>query len=70
MRDFGEREIAPHARRWDEEEQFPLPLLPKLAALGLLGLRVPEEYGGAAMSTQEVAIVKPELGAVKTCDGG
>jgi len=61
VRDFADREIRPHARRWDEEESFPHELIPKLAALGLLGLRVPEEYGGAAMSTQEGAIVIEEL---------
>jgi alkylation response protein AidB-like acyl-CoA dehydrogenase len=64
VREFAQREIAPHARAWDEEERFPSELVPKLAALGLLGMRVPEEYGGAAMSTQEVAIVIEELARV------
>ncbi len=64
VRDFAKKEIAPHARRWDEEERFPHELVPKLAALGLLGLRVPEAYGGAHMTTQEVAIVIDELSRV------
>jgi alkylation response protein AidB-like acyl-CoA dehydrogenase len=64
VRQFAAGEIAPHARKWDEEERFPLELMPKLANLGLLGLRVPEEYGGAAMTTQEVAIVIEELARV------
>jgi alkylation response protein AidB-like acyl-CoA dehydrogenase len=64
VRDFARNEMAPHARKWDEEERFPHELVPKLAALGLLGLRVPDEYGGAAMSTQEVAIVIEELSRV------
>jgi len=64
VRDFAEREIRPYARRWDEEERFPSELMPKLAELGLLGLRVPEEYGGAAMTTQENAIVIEELARV------
>jgi alkylation response protein AidB-like acyl-CoA dehydrogenase len=67
VRDFARSEIAPHARKWDEEERFPTELVPKLAALGLLGLRVPEEYGGAAMTTQQVAIVIEE---VCRADGG
>jgi alkylation response protein AidB-like acyl-CoA dehydrogenase len=64
VRDFARKEVAPHARKWDEEEHFPKELIPKLAELGLLGLRVPEEYGGSAMSTQEVAIVIDELSRV------
>ncbi len=64
VRDFARKEVAPHARRWDEEERFPSELVPKLAELGLLGLRVPEVYGGSAMTTQEVAIVIDELSRV------
>jgi alkylation response protein AidB-like acyl-CoA dehydrogenase len=64
VRDFAHKEIQPNARRWDEEETFPHELMPKLAELGLLGLRVPEQYGGADMSTQEVAIVIEELARV------
>ena len=64
VRDFAQKEIAPYARAWDEEERYPIELVPKLAALGLLGLRVPEEYGGAAMSMQENAIVIEELARV------
>jgi alkylation response protein AidB-like acyl-CoA dehydrogenase len=61
VRQFAADEITPYARKWDEEERFPTELMPKLAALGLLGLRIPEEYGGAAMTTQENAIVIEEL---------
>ena len=64
VRDFAEKEIRPHARSWDEEERFPSELVPKLAELGLLGLRVPEELGGAAMTMQENAIVIEELARV------
>jgi alkylation response protein AidB-like acyl-CoA dehydrogenase len=64
VRQFAADEIAPHARKWDEEERFPTELMPKLASLGLLGLRIPEEYGGAAMTTQENAIVIEELARV------
>ena len=42
VREFARKEIAPHARKWDEEERFPSELMPKLAELGLLGMNVPE----------------------------
>ena len=61
VREFAQNEIAPYARKWDEEERFPTELVPKLAELGLLGLRVPEEYGGSAMRMQDIAIVIEEL---------
>jgi alkylation response protein AidB-like acyl-CoA dehydrogenase len=64
VREFARKEIEPHARAWDEAERFPLPLIPRLAELGLLGMTVPEEYGGSAMSVQDVALVIEELARV------
>ena len=64
VRDFTRKEIAPHARKWDEEERFPMELMPKLSELGLLGMSVPEEYGGGAMTMQQIAIVVEELARV------
>src|SRR3954452_1423969 len=64
VRDFAEKEIRPYAKAWDEEERFPMELMPKLAELGLLGLRVPEEYGGSGMTQQENSIVIEELARV------
>jgi alkylation response protein AidB-like acyl-CoA dehydrogenase len=64
IRDFAAREVAPYARKWDEEERFPSELVPKLAELGLFGLRVPEEYGGSGMTMQENALVIEELARV------
>ncbi|HEX2572817.1 MAG TPA: acyl-CoA dehydrogenase family protein [Polyangia bacterium] len=64
VREFAKNEIAPHAKKWDEEERFPSELVPKLASLGLLGMTVPEEYGGSAMKTQEIALVIEELSRV------
>jgi alkylation response protein AidB-like acyl-CoA dehydrogenase len=60
VRDFVEKEVAPHAAKWDEEERFPKELVPKLAALGLLGVRIPEAYGGAGMDTLAYAVVVEE----------
>jgi alkylation response protein AidB-like acyl-CoA dehydrogenase len=61
VRDFAAAEIAPHARRWDEEEEFPAEIIPKLASLGLMGMQFPETYGGAGMSFSDYVIVIEEL---------
>ncbi|HEX4335106.1 MAG TPA: acyl-CoA dehydrogenase family protein [Polyangiaceae bacterium] len=60
VREFCEAEVTPRAREWDEAERFPRELVPKLAELGLLGIRIPEEYGGAGMDTLAYALVVEE----------
>ncbi len=64
VREFCEREVRPHARKWDAEEHFPQEIVPKLAELGLLGIRIPEEYGGAGMDTLSYAICVEECARV------
>jgi alkylation response protein AidB-like acyl-CoA dehydrogenase len=64
VREFCEREVKPHARKWDEEERFPHEIVPKLAGLGLLGIRIPEEYGGAGMDTMAYALCVEECARV------
>jgi alkylation response protein AidB-like acyl-CoA dehydrogenase len=64
VRDFARAEVAPHAQAWDEQERFPKELVPKLAAMGLLGIRIPEEYGGSAMDTTSYAICVEEIARV------
>ncbi|HXE79532.1 MAG TPA: acyl-CoA dehydrogenase [Vicinamibacterales bacterium] len=64
VREFAETELAPHAREWDEAQRFPHEIIPKLAALGLMGVQVPEEYGGAGMSAIEYCIAIEELARV------
>jgi alkylation response protein AidB-like acyl-CoA dehydrogenase len=64
VREFCEREVRPHARRWDAEEHFPIELVPKLSEIGLLGIRVPEEYGGAGLDTMAYAIAVEECARV------
>src|SRR5947199_3576582 len=60
-RDFGEAEIAPNAGEWDRQHGFPRELLGKLADLGLLGVCIPEEYGGAGADFLSYIIVLEEL---------
>jgi alkylation response protein AidB-like acyl-CoA dehydrogenase len=64
VREFAEAEIRPHVMAWDEAQQFPMDLLPKLAALGLTGVQFPEEYGGAGMSAIDYCICIEELARV------
>jgi short/branched chain acyl-CoA dehydrogenase len=47
VRDFAEKEIAPHVAGWDREHYFPVDVVHKMGALGLTGLTAPEEFGGA-----------------------
>src|SRR5207237_8264209 len=60
-RDFARAEIEPHAARWDREHQFPRDLFAKLAELGLMGVCVPEEYGGAGADFLSYVLVLEEL---------
>ena len=64
VREFAETEIRPHVREWDQDQHFPIELMPKLAALGLLGIQFPEQYGGAAMSAIDYCICIEELARV------
>jgi alkylation response protein AidB-like acyl-CoA dehydrogenase len=63
VRDFVRSRIVPDASGWSEKGEFPLELLPELAALGLTGLAVPHEYGGAELDVLTIALVMEELGA-------
>src|SRR5213076_1187061 len=64
VREFADTEIRPHVREWDEQQHFPRELMTKLAALGLLGIQYPEQYGGAAMSAIDYCICIEELARV------
>ena len=64
VREFAESEIAPHVMEWDEAQHFPIELKPKLAALGLMGVLFPEEYGGSGLGYVEYATVIEELSRV------
>jgi alkylation response protein AidB-like acyl-CoA dehydrogenase len=60
-RDFARAEIEPHAAEWDREHRFPRELYAKLAELGLMGVCVPEEYGGAGADFLSYVLVLEEL---------
>jgi hypothetical protein len=64
VRDFAEKEIGPHSRQWDEAQAFPRDVFDGLAALGLMGVCWPEEYGGAGLSTLDWTLVMEELARV------
>ena len=64
VREFAEAEVAPHIAAWDREEHFPVDLIPKMGDLGLFGLVVPEEFGGADGDFTSLCVAIEELGRV------
>jgi len=64
IREFAAAEIAPGASERDQEARFPHELIPKMAELGLFGIMVPPEYGGAGLDTVSAAIIIEELARV------
>jgi alkylation response protein AidB-like acyl-CoA dehydrogenase len=67
VRDFAEKEIRPNMNKWDADEHFPVDVMKKMGELGLLGVFVPEQYGGSGFSYMEYATALMELGRV--CGG-
>lgn len=61
VRDFAEREIAPCAAQYDGRSEFPWEVVRKMGPLGLLGMVVPEAYGGAGMDTVSYALAVEEI---------
>ncbi len=59
--DFAQKEIAPVAEHYDEVGEFPLPIIKKMGALGLMGIEVPEEYEGAGMDTVAYVLAMEEV---------
>jgi len=64
VREFAAEQVAPHAARWDREHHFPTELMPQMGDLGLFGLVVPEEYGGAGGDFTSLCVAIEELGRV------
>lgn len=65
VRDFARREMAPHARAWDEASHFPREIFRQLGELGVLGVLVPEEHGGAGLDYRHYVTIVAELAAVE-----
>jgi short-chain 2-methylacyl-CoA dehydrogenase len=61
VRDFAEQKVAPVAEELDREHRFPYELVAELAELGLMGMTIPEEYGGGGSDTVSYAIAIEEL---------
>jgi alkylation response protein AidB-like acyl-CoA dehydrogenase len=64
IRDFAAREIAPHVAAWDEASEFPMDVVKKLGAMGLLGVIIPTEYGGADLGYVDYVLAIEELSSV------
>jgi len=62
VHDFAAKEVAPLAKQTDESGEFNWTAVRKMGALGMLGMQVPEDYGGAALDTISAAIAIEELG--------
>jgi butyryl-CoA dehydrogenase len=60
-REFAEQELKPNARRWDAEHVFPREAVKKLGEMGLLGVAVPTEWGGAGMDAVAYAVAMEEI---------
>ena len=67
IRSFGEQHIKPNVYKWDDEQYFPIEVFRKLGELGVMGVLVPEQYGGAGFSYYEYVTVIVEIS--KFCGG-
>ncbi|MEZ5308872.1 MAG: acyl-CoA dehydrogenase family protein [Pyrinomonadaceae bacterium] len=66
VREFVQGEVAPHIKEWDEKQHFERSIFDKMAELGLLGVCIPEEYGGAGFDYISLGLVCEELEACDT----
>ncbi len=63
-RDFAEKNIRPKMMEWDESQEFPVALFKEMGKLGLMGMLVPQEYGGAGLGYLEYVTALTEIGSV------
>jgi len=61
VRDFNNQHIKPFYKEWDEKQIFPINVFKKLGELGFMGIVIPEEYGGSALSYQDYVTIVDEL---------
>ena len=64
VREFAEKEIAPHVERYEREEKYPLDLIQKLVPMGLIAPMIPEEYGGSFSDVVTYGVICEELARV------
>ncbi len=64
VREFAESEIRPHVQEWDRAQHFPEELVPALGRLGLMGIQIPERYGGSGLSAIDYCLCIEELARV------
>jgi alkylation response protein AidB-like acyl-CoA dehydrogenase len=64
IKDFGAKEITPFRKEWDDNQHFPLPLFKKMGELGLMGVLVPQSYGGSGFGYFEYVTAILELSKV------
>ncbi|KGX86388.1 acyl-CoA dehydrogenase [Pontibacillus marinus] len=69
VRDFAQNEVAPAVEKMDREDEFPTHLVKKMGELGLMGIPIPEEYGGAGMDFTSYIIAIHELSKVSASVG-
>src|ERR1700759_1581642 len=62
--DFAARRILPHVMEWDESQEFPVNIFKELGELGLMGILVPEEFGGSGLTYYEYVAVIQEIAKV------
>jgi len=63
-REFAQQYIKPHVMEWDESQEFPIQIFKKLGDLGMMGVLVPEEYGGAGLTYFEYKAIIEEIAKV------
>ncbi|MGZ3924997.1 MAG: acyl-CoA dehydrogenase family protein [Flavisolibacter sp.] len=63
-RDFAHQKIKPHVMEWDESQEFPVQVFKELGHLGMMGVLVPEKYGGAGLSYFEYKAIIEEIAKV------
>src|ERR1041385_1950649 len=66
VREFAQKEVAPYIREWDEKQEAHPEVFKKMAELGLLGVCIPEQYGGAGVEYISLCFVFAEVEAVDT----
>src|SRR3989442_15489130 len=63
-REFANQHIKPHVMKWDESQEFPLYIFKELGKLGMMGVLVPEEYGGTGLGYFEYNVIIQEIAKV------